>query len=300
MQVPAHFEYQRATSVEDAIALLERYGPESRIVAGGHSLIPMMKLRLAQPELLVDINGLADLGGISLAGDVLRIGAMVRHAELLASVTAGTHFPLLHDAERVIADPVVRNRGTVGGSVCQADPSEDLSAAFTALRATAVIEGSAGVRRVPMREFFHGPYQTAVGPAEVLVELQIPLSNSATLAGSSSAYLTVDRRAGDWAVAAAAAVLRIDRDSVVTEVGIGLTAVGARQFAAVEAEDFLRGRQLTGEHIAEAGDIAAQHCSPVADQRGPVDYKRHLAGELARRALHAAAARADLAIIGRL
>ncbi|MHA6779827.1 FAD binding domain-containing protein [Pseudonocardia saturnea] len=300
MQVPAHFEYQRATSVEDAIALLERYGPESRIVAGGHSLIPMMKLRLAQPELLVDINGLADLGGISLAGDVLRIGAMVRHAELLASVTAGTHFPLLHDAERVIADPVVRNRGTVGGSVCQADPSEDLSAAFTALRATAVIEGSAGVRRVPMREFFHGPYQTAVGPAEVLVELQIPLSNSATLAGSSSAYLKVDRRAGDWAVAAAAAVLRIDRDSVVTEVGIGLTAVGARQFAAVEAEDFLRGRQLTGEHIAEAGDIAAQHCSPVADQRGPVDYKRHLAGELARRALHAGAARADLAIIGRL
>lgn len=300
MQVPAHFEYQRATSVEDAIALLERYGPESRIVAGGHSLIPMMKLRLAQPELLVDINGLADLGGISLAGDVLRIGAMVRHAELLASVTAGTHFPLLHDAERVIADPVVRNRGTVGGSVCQADPSEDLSAAFTALRATAVIEGSAGVRRVPMREFFHGPYQTAVGPAEVLVELQIPLSNSATLAGSSSAYLKVDRRAGDWAVAAAAAVLRIDRDSVVTEVGIGLTAVGARQFAAVEAEDFLRGRQLTGEHIAEAGDIAAQHCSPVADQRGPVDYKRHLAGELTRRALHAAAARADLAIIGRL
>ncbi|MFC4946537.1 FAD binding domain-containing protein [Pseudonocardia sp. GCM10023141] len=300
MQVPAHFEYQRATSVEDAIALLERYGPESRIVAGGHSLIPMMKLRLAQPELLVDINNLTDLAGIGVVGEELRIGAMVRHAELLGSVVAGAHFPLLHDAERVIADPVVRNRGTVGGSVCQADPSEDLSAAFTALRATAVIEGSTGVRRVPMREFFDGPYQTAVGPAEVLTELRIPLSCSATLAGSSSAYLKVDRRAGDWAVAAAAAVVQIDRDSVVTEVGIGLTAVGARQFVAVEAEDHLRGRQLAGEHIDEASRIAEQHCNPVADQRGPADYKRHLAGELTRRTLRMAAARADLAIAGRI
>ncbi len=284
MQVPAPFEYRRATSVEHAVALLARHGPETRLLAGGHSLIPMMKLRLAAPELLVDINDLADLAFIAVEGamdgGVLRIGALTRHAELLASPIVGDVAPVLHDAERSIADAIVRNRGTVGGSVCQADPSEDLSGAFCALRASAVIQGERETRTVPMREFFEGPYQTAVGPAEILVELQVPLW------ATGSAYVKVDRRAGDWAVAAAAAAVRT-ADGVITDAGIGLTAVGP--FVAAEAEASVIGRPPTDATFAVAGRLAAEHCRPSADQRGPVDYKRHLAGELTVRALQKAA-----------
>jgi aerobic carbon-monoxide dehydrogenase medium subunit len=286
MQVPAAFEYDRATSVEHALALLARFGPEARVVAGGHSLIPMMKLRLAQPEALVDINDLSELAQVSVEGGELRIGALVRHADLLASPLAREHFPIFHDAERVIADPVVRNRGTIGGSLCQADPSEDLSAAFAAVSAVAVIQGAAGVRTVPVREFHTGPYETVVGPGELLLELRIPIRP-----GGSSGYVKVERRVGDWPVAAAGAAVWLDGD-VVADAGIGLTAVGAPHFVAAEAEEFLRGQPAARESFAEAGRIAAEHCNPVADQRGPVDYKRHLAGELTARALRRAAARA--------
>src|SRR5215510_7563683 len=143
MQLPAPFEYERANTVEQAIALLERHGPDARLLAGGHSLLPMMKLRLARPEVLIDINDLAGLSYIRVDGDHLAIGAMARHADVLASPVLGEHYMIFHDAERVIADPIVRNRGTVGGSLCQADPSEDLSAAFAAVGADAVIRGSA-------------------------------------------------------------------------------------------------------------------------------------------------------------
>ncbi|MCD2195178.1 xanthine dehydrogenase family protein subunit M [Actinomycetospora endophytica] len=285
MQVPAQFEYFKATSVDDAIALLTRHGPESFLVAGGHSLLPMMKLRLAEPETLIDINGLDDLAVIAVESDRVRIGAMVRHSALLASPVIAEHFPILTDAERVIADPVVRNRGTVGGSLCQADPSEDLSAAFSAMRATAVIRGADGERQVPVREFHRGPYETAVEHEELLVAVEVPI-----LAGSSSAYAKLERRAGDWAVAAAGAMLRLDGDTV-AEVGIGLSAVGASHFVAPEAEDLLRGGPATDDAFVEAGRLAARHCSPSADQRGPVDYKRHLAGELTTRVLRRAARR---------
>jgi len=287
MQVPAHFEYEKATTLDHAIELLARLGPEARVLAGGHSLIPMMKLRLAQPDALVDINDLAgELGTIALDGDELRIGAMARHAELLASAVVGEHYPIFHDAERVIADPIVRNRGTVGGSLCQADPSEDLSAAFAAVGATAVIAGPNGTRTVPVREFHVGPYETVVGPGELLTELRVPIRP-----GGGSAYEKVERRVGDWPVAAAGAALWLDGDTV-GAAGIGLTAVGAAHFAAAEAEDFLTGNAATDENFAEAGRIAAANCNPVADQRGPADYKRHLAGELTTRALRRAAARA--------
>ncbi|HEX9258665.1 MAG TPA: xanthine dehydrogenase family protein subunit M [Acidimicrobiales bacterium] len=287
MQTPPPFEYERATSVEHAIALLERLGPDARLVAGGHSLLPMMKLRLARPEHLIDINGLAtELGRISLEGDEIRIGAMVRHAELLASPVVGEHVRILHDAERVIADPIVRNRGTVGGSLCQADPSEDLSAAFSALRATAVIASSGGTRTVPVRELHTGPYETAVGPAEVLVEVRI-----AVRPGGGSAYEKVERRVGDWAIAAAGAAVWLDGDTI-TDAGIGLTAVGAPHFCAPEAADLLRGAAATDENLAAAAALAAESCRPSADQRGPVEYKRHLAGELTKRALQRAVARA--------
>ncbi|MFC4120323.1 FAD binding domain-containing protein [Nonomuraea zeae] len=285
MQVPARFEYERADSVPHAIELLERYGPDARIVAGGHSLIPMMKLRLAQPEALIDINGLSELGQISVDGDELVIGALVRHTELLGSTTATDLFPIFRDAERVIADPIVRNRGTVGGSLCQGDPSEDLSAVFSALRASAVIQGPGGTRTVPIRQFHEGPYETAVQPGELLLQLRVPV-----VAGTGSAYEKVERRVGDWPVAAAGAVLSV-QDGVITRAGIGLTAVGAEHFCAPEAETYLNGRPPGDEAFAEAARIAAEHCDPHADQRGPADYKRHLAAELTRRALARAAGR---------
>jgi aerobic carbon-monoxide dehydrogenase medium subunit len=287
MQTPPPFGYERATSVEHAVALLEQLGPESRLVAGGHSLLPMMKLRLARPEHLVDINDLAEqLGYVRVDGDELCIGALTRHAQLLDSAVAGEHYRIFHDAERVIADPIVRNRGTVGGSIGQADPSEDLSAVFAALRATIVIHGTGGTRAVAARQFHVGPYETAVGPAEMITEIRVPIRP-----GGGSAYRKVERRAGDWAVAAAGACVWLDGDTV-SEVGIGLTAVGAEQFCSPAAEDSLRGGRATDEAIAAAAALAAEHCDPGTDQRGPAEYKRHLAGELTKRALQAAVARA--------
>ena len=295
MQVPSHVEYERATSVAHALSLLSR--PETRVLAGGHSLIPMMKLRLAQPEVLVDINGLAELAYIRLEQDQLRIGALARHADLLDSAVAGECFPIFHDAERVVADPIVRLWGTVGGSLCQADPSEDLSAAFAAARATAVIRGAGGERTMPVREFHLGPYETAVGPGELLAEIRVPVTP-----GAGSAYEKVARRVGDWSVAAAGAVLRLSGGPghpVIAAAGIGLTAVGAEHFVAAEAEEYLLGRAADAESFAAAGAIAAEHCHPPADQRGPEDYKRHLVAELTARALRRAYSRAAGRAAGR-
>ena len=289
MQVPSQVEYERAASVEHALSLLSR--PDTRVVAGGHSLIPMMKLRLAQPEMLVDINGLAELAYIRLDGGELRIGALARHADLLNSAVAGEHFPIFHDAERLVADPIVRLWGTVGGSLCQADPSEDLSAAFAAARATAVIRGQDGERLVPVREFHLGPYETVIDRGELLAEVRVPVRP-----GTGSAYQKVARRVGDWSVAAAGAVLRVgeggNREAVIEAAGLGLTAVGAEHFVAAEAEAFLVGRTPDEASFGRAGVIAAEHCHPVADQRGPEDYKRHLVAELTARALRRAAQRA--------
>ncbi|GIH90803.1 hypothetical protein Psi01_14330 [Planobispora siamensis] len=209
------------------------------MIAGGHSLLPMMKLRLARPEVLIDINDLAELSFLGVEGNELVVGALVRHAQLPADPTVGRFFPIFRDAERVIADPVARNRGTVGGSLCQADPSEDLSAAFAAVRATAVIQGPGGEREVPIREFHRGPYETAVEPGELLTRLRVPLRP-----GAGSAYEKVERRVGDWPVAAAGALPRLD-GGVAAEAGIGLTAVGAEHFAAPEAEEYLTGRAPT-------------------------------------------------------
>ncbi|MDF2976638.1 MAG: carbon monoxide dehydrogenase [Actinomycetospora sp.] len=286
MQVPAQFAYEKATSVDHAIALLARHGPESLIVAGGHSLIPMMKLRLADPSTLIDINGLTDLDYIRVEGDQVRLGAMTRHATVLESAVVREHFAILPDAERTIADPIVRNRGTVGGSLCQADPSEDLSAAFSALRADVVIRNADGERVVPVREFHLGPYETAVAHGELLIEVRVPIRTH-----TGSAYQKIERRAGDWAVASAGSVVSLDGDTV-AEAGIGLTAVGAPHFVAAEAEDSLRGNPATAEAFTEAGRIAAEHCAPSADQRGPVDYKRALVAELVTRTLQRATARA--------
>jgi aerobic carbon-monoxide dehydrogenase medium subunit len=286
LQTPAAFEYERATSVEGAIASLNRLGSEARIIAGGHSLLPMMKLRLANPEHLIDINDLEELAYIREQDGEIRIGALTRHVDLLKSDLLAAHFRLFRDAEHVIADPVVRNRGTIGGSLCQADAAEDLSAVCTAVKARAVIRGAEGERVVAMEDFHIGPYMTAVGAGEMLTEVRIGLR-----AGAGSAHEKVERRAGDWAIAAASAAIWIG-DGNIRDVGIALSAVGLTTIHLTRAEELLRGKAPGEELFAEAGEIASADCSPGADGRGPVDYKRHLAGVLTRRALRLATARA--------
>jgi carbon-monoxide dehydrogenase medium subunit len=286
VQVPAPFEYERATSVDHAVSLLEKLGPEARIIAGGHSLLPMMKLRLATPEHLVDINDLTDLAYIREEGPEIRIGALARHRHVLESALLTERFPIFAEAERMIADPVVRNRGTVGGSLCQADPAEDLSAVFSVLKAQLVIRGSGGERVVAMDDFQSGPYETAVGDAEMLVEIRVPVR-----ADGGSAYEKVERRAGDWAIVAAGAALWMEGGTI-ADAGIALAAVGSTTVHAIRAEAQLRGRPPSEELFGQAAAIAAEDCSPAADQRGPIDYKRHLARELTHRALRRSAARA--------
>jgi aerobic carbon-monoxide dehydrogenase medium subunit len=293
MQVPAPFDYERATTVDEAISLLERLGDEARLVAGGHSLIPMMKLRLANLEYVIDINDLHDeLGYVRVGTDEVRIGAMTRHRELLESPELAALFPIFADAERVIADPVVRNRGTIGGSLCQADPSEDLTAVCTTLDASCVIRGSAGERVVSMEDFHRGPYETAVEHGQILTEIRIPVRPN-----GSSAYAKVERRAGDWAVTSAGAAVWMDGD-VIADARVGLAAVGPNTTGIPAISEALRGQAPSDELYARAGAIAAESCSPVTDNRGTADYKRHLADELTRRTLRLSVERIRAGVAG--
>jgi aerobic carbon-monoxide dehydrogenase medium subunit len=287
MQTPAPCDYERATSVEGAIASLERLGGGARIIAGGHSLIPMMKLRLATPEHLIDINDLeAELSYIREAGDEIRVGALTRHAELLDSELLAGRLPAFRDAERVIADPIVRNRGTIGGSLCQADAAEDLGAVCAALKAKVVIRGTGGERVIGLDGFYTGPFMTAVGEAEMLTEVRVPIRP-----GAGSAHEKVERRTGDFAIAAVSAAVWIDGGTI-ADAGIGLSALGPTTIIATRAEELLTGKSPSDELFARAGETAAEESMPVPDGRGPVDYKRHLAGVLTTRALRRAAARA--------
>jgi carbon-monoxide dehydrogenase medium subunit len=246
----------------------------------------MMKLRLASPEYVIDIDPLADaLGYVDVRAGEVRIGAMTRHNALLESAFLQQHVAIFTDAERVIADPVVRNRGTIGGALCQADPSEDLSAVCAAVKAKLVIRGTGGERVVDMHEFHIGPYETAVGPAEMLVEIRVPV-----IAGSGSAYLKVDRRVGDWAVVAAGAALTVERGTI-TQAGLALVAVGG-DITARAAEAALVGEPPTEQTFRRAAELAQSACEPVTDQRGSADYKRHVVGVLTERVLKRAAERA--------
>ncbi|MGZ6673244.1 MAG: FAD binding domain-containing protein [Solirubrobacteraceae bacterium] len=290
MQTPAPFGYERATSVEGALQALQEHGSEARIIAGGHSLLPMMKLRLANPEYLVDINELAELAYIREDAGEIRIGALTRHVDLLKSDLLARRYPLFRDAEEVIADPVVRNRGTIGGSLCQADAAEDLSAVCSAAKARVVIRGAGGERVVDMEGFHVGPYMTAVGDGEILTEVRLRVRVGGVKSGS--AHEKVERRAGDWAIAAASAAVWMD-GATIADVGIALSAVGLTTIHLTRAEELLRGQAPSEELFAQAGKIASEDCAPMADGRGPVDYKRHLAGVLTHRALRRAAARAQ-------
>jgi aerobic carbon-monoxide dehydrogenase medium subunit len=302
MQVPGPFEYERATSVDHAVGLLDRLGEGAMIVAGGHSLLPMMKLRIANPEYLVDINDLApELGYIvtdptgpdrpappqarsspASSPGVVRIGAMTRHREVLESDPLAAVCPIFRDAERVIADPVVRNRGTVGGSLCQADPAEDLTTVCTALGATCLARGPSGEREIPIDDFLQGPYETSLAHNEMLVEIRIPVRHN-----TSSAYAKVERRVGDWAVTAAGAVVTLNGDSIAAA-RVGLTAVNADGDGLRGLAESLTGKPATEETFTDAGRRAAEACEPVSDMRGSADYKRHLASELTIRTLRTA------------
>lgn len=288
MQVPAPFEYERASTVDHAIGLLEERGSSARLLAGGHSLLPMMKLRFAAPECLIDINDLhGELGYVRVEPAQVRIGAMTRHRELLESDALASVFPIFRDAERVIADPVVRNRGTIGGSLCQADPAEDLSAVCTVLGASCVIRGRAGERVVPMGQFHRGPFETAVGDAEMLVEVRVPVRPA-----GSSAYEKVERRAGDWAIMAAGSAIWLD-GRVIADARVALTAAGPGTSDIPAVSEALRGQRPSEDLYELAGDLAAQICDPATDMRGSAEYKRHLARELTRRALRRSVARID-------
>jgi len=286
MQTPAPFGYERATSLDGAIAALQRLGSEARVIAGGHSLLPMMKLRLANPEHLVDINNIPDLEYIEERDGEIRIGALTRHVDLLASDLLFERYPVFRDAETVIADPVVRNRGTIGGSLCQADAAEDLSAVCAAAKADVVIRGTDGERVVSMENFHVGPYMTAVGAGEILTEIRLKVRP-----GAGSAHEKVERRAGDWAIAAASVCVWMDGGTF-ADVGIALSAVGLTTIHLTRAEELLRGKAPSYDLFTEAAEIASADCSPMPDGRGPVDYKRHLAGVLTGRALKRATARA--------
>ncbi len=260
------------------------------MVAGGHSLLPMMKLRIANPEYLVDINDLApELGYVVVGGinnpNLVRLGAMTRHREILDSDALAAVCPIFRDAERVIADPVVRNRGTLGGSLCQADPAEDLSTVCTVLDAVCLAKGPSGEREIAIGDFLVGPYETALAHNEVLIEVRIPLRHN-----TSSAYAKVERRVGDWAITAAGAAVTLDGQTILAA-RVGLTAVNPDPVALAELSAGLVGQPATEEVFAEAGRRAAQACTPVTDVRGTAEYKRHLAGELTVRTLRTAAGR---------
>ncbi|MGA8803269.1 MAG: xanthine dehydrogenase family protein subunit M, partial [Solirubrobacterales bacterium] len=241
----------------------------------------------ANPERLIDINDLDELSYIREVEGEVRIGAMTRHRELLESELLGRQFPLFIDAEEMIADPPVRNRGTIGGSLAQADAAEDLSAVCSALKASVVIVGSDGERVVSMDDFHVGPYMTAIQDGQILTEVRLPVRPR-----SGSAHEKVERRAGDFAIVAVSAALWLEGGRIV-DAGVALSAAGATTIHATRSEELLRGKEPSEELFAEAGGLAAEDCSPIADGRGPVDYKRHLAGVLTGRALSRAAERAS-------
>ena len=282
MQVPAQFEYEVAGSVDEAISLLQRYGPESRLLAGGHSLIPMMKLRLAFPEVLIDIHELDnELRYVREEDGTLRVGALARHRDLLESPIVQARYTLLADAEKFIADPLVRNMGTVGGSFAHADPSEDLPAAFVALGAEVVARGPRGERTIAVEDLAVGPFETALEPDEVLTEARVPR------APQGSSYFKVERRAGDYASAALGAALWMSGDEI-EEARIGMCSVGSITLRARGGEEVLKGQHPDGELYRRAAERAAEECDPPDDARGTPEYKRDLVRVLVVRALEQA------------
>jgi aerobic carbon-monoxide dehydrogenase medium subunit len=286
--IPASFEYLRPKTLPEAIGLLQQYGDDAKILSGGQSLIPMMKLRLARPGYLVDINRITGLAHIKEEGGYLKIGGLTREAELEASPLVRAKYPIIIDTAHVIADPQVRNLATVGGNLAHGDPANDHPATMVALGAEVVATGAKGERVIPIEDFFLSLFSTALQHDEILTEIRIPIPPPR----SGGAYLKLERKVGDFATAAVAAQLTLDDKGACQKVGIGLTNVGPTPVKARKAEDFLRGKKLDEANIAQAAQLAADEADPSADLRGPVEYKKGLVKELAKRALTRALQRA--------
>ena len=286
--IPAAFEYHAPASLDDATALLARLGEDAKILSGGQSLIPLMKLRLTSPPHVVDINNIPGLSYIRERDGVLAIGALTRESELEESELIRARYPLLHDTCKVIADPLVRNLATLGGNLAHADPANDHPATMLALGAEVVARGRRGERSIPIASFFTGPFETALAPGELVVEIRVPAPEPR----SGGAYVKLERKVGDFATAAVAAQLALRGDGACEQAGLGLTNVGLTPIKAGQAEAFLRGKTLDDATIAEAARLAAAASEPTADLRGSVEYKRDLVRVLTGRALRRAAVRA--------
>jgi carbon-monoxide dehydrogenase medium subunit len=286
--IPAAFEYVRAHSVDEAIAHLQQYGAEARVLAGGQSLIPAMRFRLARPAVLIDINAIGDLNYLRPDDGVLTIGAIARDCDIERAPWIGDRrWSLLHDVSRVVADPVVRQMGTVVGSLCHNDPAGDWTAAALAARAEVVVLGKAGTRTVAIDEFLVDSFTTAVGEGEMALDVRFPAADDRT-AGS---YQKIERKVGDFATAAAAVQISLNADGTIRAAGIALSAAGPCAVRVDEAERLLTGQKPTADLIRGAADAASRRSAPQADLRGGVEYKKHLAGVLVARGVRHALGR---------
>jgi len=288
--VPAAFEYRAPTSLPEALELLREHGDEAKVMAGGQSLIPLLKLRFAAPAVVVDIGRVPGLTGISAGGGTLRVGALTRHVDVERDTGLDALCPILREAAPQIADPLVRNRGTVGGSLCHADPAGDWGAVMLALDAELVASSPAGERVIPAAEFFQGPFTTALRPDEVLTEVRIPAAGAGQSA--AGAYLKLERKVGDFATVGVAVQVRLANGEV-ERAGIGLTAVGPSSLKAGAAERSLAGRAPTDEAIAEAARLASEAAEPRDDIRGSAAYKKDVVRVFVQRGLRSAVARAQ-------
>lgn len=278
------FQYEAPGTLTEAISMLHKYGEDAKVLSGGHSLIPMMKLRFANPECLIDINNIPDLAYIKEEGGVIKIGALTREAEIEHSDLLKKYFPIFADVTKLIADPQVRNRGTIGGNLAHGDAANDHPAVMLALNATIIATGSDGPRSIPIDEFFFGFYMTALQHGEILTEIQIPIPP----AGTGNAYHKLERKVGDYATAGVAVQLTLDEKGICTAAGIGLTNVNPTPLRASRSEQALTGKHITDETIAEAARYASEDCSPSADLRGSEEYKRAMVAVLVKRMIHRA------------
>ena len=281
--IPPQFEYFAPETLDEAISLLDDLGPEASVLAGGQSLIPLMKLQLALPAYVVDINRIAGLADITDDDCCLRIGSLTRESDLDRSEAVQTKYPILHDTTSVIADPLVRNMATVGGNLAHGDPANDHPATMLALGAEVIAVGSGGKRVIPVSDFFEGPLATALEQGEILTEIRVPAQPE----GSGGAYLKLERKVGDYATAGVAAVITVS-DGVCQQAGIGLTNAGPIPVKASSAESFLVGKKLDDETIREAARLASEEAQPSADLRGSEEYKRDMVRVIAGRALRMA------------
>jgi carbon-monoxide dehydrogenase medium subunit len=285
---PPAFEYTRPGTISEAVALLGQHGDDAKILSGGQSLIPMMKLRVARPGWLIDIGHVPGLGYIKEEDGHLKIGGLVREADLETSDLIRSKYPIIHDTARVIADPLVRNLATVGGNLAHGDPANDHPATMLALDARVVATGPRGAREIPIADFFVSIFTTALEPNEILTEIRIPIPPLR----SGGAYLKLERKVGDFATAAVAVQVTMSEDGTCQRAGIGLTNAGATPLKAAKAADFLRGKKLDAAAIDQAAQLAADEAQPSSDLRGPAEFKKGLVKEFTRRGLRRAMERA--------